>query len=183
MRQEKKYIVEELVNEIKGANPLVFTDYSRAKANNLAQLRIQLKTIHSKYRVVQNSLFQRALDNLGLWKFGNHFTGPLAVAYGGKDVIEVIKTLIKFVKDYPDAFVVKGGIVDSQFLELKGLEELAKLPPRGVLLARLVGQINAPLNRFAMVLRGNLQRFICVLDGITKKKPEIGKNGVKSIFP
>lgn len=170
MRQEKKYIVEELVNEIRGTNPLVFTDYSKVKANDLAHLRAQLKTIHSKYRVVQNSLFQRALDNIGLGRFGNQFTGPLAVTYGGRDVIEVIKTLIKFTKDYPDAFVVKGGIVDSQFLELKGLEELAKLPPKEVLLARLVGQINAPLNRFVMVLRGNLQRFICVLDGINRVK-------------
>lgn len=169
MREEKKSIVDELVGEIKGANPLVFTDYSRVKANGLNQLRSQLKSINSRYRVVQNSLFVRALGNVGFEKFIKQLTGPIAVAYGGKDVIEVVKTLIKFSKDNPGIFVLKGGIVDNQYFELKGLEELAKLPPKEVLLARLVGQMNAPISRFAVVLRGNLQKLVCVLNGITKK--------------
>lgn len=170
MRAEKKSIVEELVNELRGANPLVFTDYSRVKAIGLSQLRTQLKTISSRYMVVQNSLFQRALENVGLGKFAGQLTGPLAVAYGGKDVIEVIKTLIKFLKDNPNVFIIKGGIVDNQYFELKSLEELAKLPPKEVLMARLVGQMNAPVSRFVMVLAGNLQKLVYVLDGITKKK-------------
>lgn len=169
MRTEKKFIVDELAKEIRSVNPLVFTDYSRVKANDLTQLRAQLKTVGCRYRVVQNTLFRRAFEDVGLGKFVSQFTGPLAVAYGGKDVIEVIKALIKFAKDYPETLVVKSGIVDNQYFELSGLEELSKLPPKEVLLARLVGQMNAPLSRFAMVLRGSLQKFICVLDGISKK--------------
>lgn len=172
MRAEKKSIVEELVNELRGANPLVFTDYSRVKAIGLSQLRTQLKTINSRYRVVQNSLFQRALENVGFGKFVSQITGPLAVAYGGRDVVEVIKILMKFLKDNPDVFIIKGGIVDNQYFEIKSLEELAKLPPKETLLARLVGQMNAPISRFAMVLRGNLQKLICVLDAINKLKSQ-----------
>lgn len=172
MRAEKKFIVEELEKEIRNANPLVFTDYSRVKAINLTQLRAQLRGVNSNYRVVQNSLFLKALQNTGSGdKYAGYLTGPTAVAYGGKDVIEVIKALMKFVKDNPNALVIKGGIVDNQFFELKGLEVLAKLPSKEALLARLVGQLNAPLSRFAAVLRGNLQKLICVLDGISKKKP------------
>lgn len=163
MREEKKFIVEELAKEIGQANPLVFTDHSKVKANDLNKLRAQLKMAQSRYRVVQNSFFQRALQ------IDKQFAGPLSIAYGGRDVVEVIKTLVKFAKDNPDIFIIKGGLVDKQYFELKGLEELAKLPPKEVLLARLVGQMNAPLSRFAMALRGNLQRLVCVLDGIAKK--------------
>lgn len=170
MRAEKKFIVEELVNEIRGANPLVFTDYSRVNAIGLSHLRTQLKTINSRYKVVQNSLFQRALENVGLGNYSGQLTGPIAIAYGGKDVVEVIKTLIKFFKDNPNVFIIKGGIVDKQYFELKSLEEFAKLPPKEALLARLVGQMNAPISRYVMVLRGNLQKLVCVLDGILKKK-------------
>lgn len=171
MRDEKKIIVEEIAGEIKGANPLLFTDSSRVKAININQLRNQLRNINSKYRVVQNSLFIRALENTGTNEKCREFLkGPVAIAYGGKDVIEVIKVLIKFSKDFPDAFVVKGGIVDNQMLELKGLETLSKLPPKEVLLSRLVSQMNAPLSRFAMVLKGNLNKLVCVLGEIAKKK-------------
>lgn len=170
MREEKKFIVEELAKEIRSVNPLIFTDYSRIKANDLNQLRAQLKSIGCRYRVVQNTLFRRALEDVGLDKFVGQFTGPLAVAYGGKDPIEVVKVLIKFAKDYPDTLVIKSGIVDNQYFELSGLEEVAKLPPKEVLLARLVGQMNAPVSRFVMVLRGNLYKLVSVLDHITKKK-------------
>lgn len=167
MREEKKFIVEELVNEIQKANPLVFTDYNKVKANDLNLLRAQLKNVNSRYRIVQNSLFQRALKDIG---FDRQFSGPLAIAYGGRDVVEVVKVLIKFAKDNPGVFIIKGGFVDRQYFELNNLEELAKLPSKEVLLARLVGQMNAPLSRFAMVLRGNLQKLVYVLDGINKKK-------------
>lgn len=171
MQAEKKFIVEELANEIRAANPMVFTDSSRVKAINMNQLRTQLKGVNSKYRVVQNSLFERALESVGMKeKYAGQFTGPMAVAYGGKDVIEVIKTLVKFTKDYPEAFIIKGAIVDNQYLELKGLEALAKLPSKQVLIGRLVGQINAPLSRFVMVLNANLQKLVLVLDAVAKKK-------------
>lgn len=171
MREEKKFIVDELTKEIRSVNPLVFTNYSRVKANDLNQLRAQLKTVGSRYRVVQNTLFQKAFENVGLGKFVGQFTGPLAVAYGGRDVIGMIKVLIKFAEDYPDTLVIKSGIVDNQYFELNGLKELSKLPPKEMLLARLVGQMNAPLSRFAMALRGNLCKLVCVLDGISRKKP------------
>lgn len=170
MRDEKKYIVEEFANRIRTANPIVFTDYSRVKANDLNQLRANLKSLNSRYTVVQNSLFQKALNSVGLEKITSQLTGPIAVAYGGKDVVEVLKVLIKYVKGYPDIFIIKGGVVDKQYFEFSGLEKLSKLPSKEVLLARLVGQMNAPLFRFAMVLRGNLQKLVYVLDGIAKKK-------------
>jgi large subunit ribosomal protein L10 len=173
MRAEKKFIVDELINEIRSANPLIFTDYSKVRANDANRLRIQLKAVNSNYRVVQNTLFLKALESLGIReKYEPHISGPTAIAYGGKDVVEVIKALIKFTKDSQDMLVIKGGVVDNQYFETKGLEELSKLPAKEVLLARLVGQINVPLSRFAMVLNGSLQKLVCVMNAIAKKKEE-----------
>jgi len=169
MRTEKKFMVKELEDAIRGVNPLIFTDYSKGKAKNLTELRTQLRAVNSKYKVVQNTLFKRAVESVGLTSNYN-FQGPTAVALGGKDVVEVVKTLIKFVKDNPDTVIIKGGIVDRQYLELKGLEELSKLPSKDVLRAKIVSQLNSPIYGIANVLRANLQKVVCVLDGIAKKK-------------
>lgn len=170
MRAEKKYIVQELLGEIKDKNPLVFTDSSRCKAKDIAQLRSQLSGCKSNYRVVQNSLFKRAVDEAGFGDKVGEFKGPTAVAYGGNDAIEVIKILIKFAKDFPDNIKIKGGIVDDEYMELSGLELLSKLPSKNVLLGRLVGQLNAPISRYVMVLNGTLNKFVYALDAIAKKK-------------
>jgi len=172
MREEKKGIVQELVDEFEGANPLVFTDYTGVKAGAVADLRVQLSQMDSRYRVVQNRLFKRALDTVGLSEANDYIQGPVGVAYGGKDVVEVVKLLVKFVKDNPKTLIIKGGIVDQMSLDTESLGELAKLPPKEMLIARLVGQIGAPLSRMVMVLQGNIRNMVSVLDNICKKKAE-----------
>lgn len=170
MRAEKKDIVEQLKREIEGANPLVFTDYMGIKVNDLTQLRAQLTQAEAKYRVVKNRLFKRALGGVGLDKMPLQIEGPLAIAYGGRDIVEMVKLLVKFSKDHPDTMNIKGGIVDNAFLDLNGIEALAKLPPKEVLLGRIVAQIGAPISRLVMVLQGNIQKLVCALDAIIKKK-------------
>ena len=170
MRAEKKWIVEELKKEIEGANPLVFTDYMGIKVNDLTQLRSQLTQAEAKYKVVKNRLFKRALENIGLKEMPLEIKGPLAVAYGGRDIVEVVKLLVGFAKNYPNTINIKGGIVDNAFLDLNGIQTLAKLPPKKVLLGKLIAQINAPINRMVMVLQGNIQKLVCALSEIAKKK-------------
>ena len=170
MRTEKKGIVEELKREIDGANPLVFTGYIGIKASQLTQLRSRLTQIEAKYEVVKNRLFKRALEGVSLEEVPFQIKGPLAIAYGGRDVVEVVKVLVGFAKDYPNTINIKGGIVDNAFLDFSGIEALAKLLPKEVLLGKLVAQIGAPISRLVMVLQGNMQKLVCVLDGIIKKK-------------
>lgn len=176
MKTEKKGIVEELVSEVKGVNPLVFTDYKGIKANNLAQLRRQLTAIDGKFRVVKNRLFKRALDDIGLKELPFQIKGFLAVAYGGRDTVSVIKLLTEFVKNNPDTIKIKGGFIDNVILPTNRIEEIAKLPSREELLGRLIAQIGAPISRLAMVLKGNLQALVCVLDGVAKKKMPEGSS-------
>lgn len=170
MRTEKKWIVEELKKEIERANPLVFTNYKGIKANDLTQLRSQLIQAEAKYKVVKNRLFKRALENVGLEKIPFKIEGPLAVAYGGRDILEVVKLLVGFAKDYPDTINIKGGVVDNAFLDLSEIETLAKLPPKEILLGKLIAQIGAPISRMVMVLQGNIQKLVCALSEIAKKK-------------
>lgn len=172
MRVEKKYIVEELLDKTRDANPLVFTDYSKVKAQKINELRMQLRSVDSRLQVVQNRLFQRVLDETGLGNKVSKLKGPVAVAYGGKDVVEVVKILLKFLKDNPKTIDVKSGFVDGQYLELDKLEELSKLPSKDVLLAKLVGQVAAPLSRMVMVLQGNLRKLVCVLEAVKDKKSD-----------
>lgn len=170
MRAEKKGIVEELKSEIEGTNPLVFTDYKGIKVKDLTQLRFKLTQVEAKYKVVKNRLFKRALEDVDIKELPFQIEGPLAIAYGGKDVVEVVKALVQFAKDYPDNINIKGGIVDNAFLDLSGIETLAKLPPKEMLLGKIVAQIGAPISRMVMVLQGNIRKLVCALDGVIKKK-------------
>lgn len=170
MRAEKKDMVKELVAEIKNANPLVFTKYAGIKVNNMTELRSRLTQVNAKYRIIQNRLFKKAMEDIGITNVPLEIKGPFAVAYGGKDVVEVVRTLINYTKDNPDIIVIKGGLIDNNYLDSSNIEVLSKLPSKEVLIGRLVSQIGAPLTRFAMVMQGSIQKLLCALDGIAKKK-------------
>ena len=170
MRAEKKNIVKEFSDAVRGKNPMIFANYANSRANDLTQLRMQLRMVDSNLRVVKNRLFQRVVKDSDAGDSIGTLKGPTAVAYGGRDVAEVVKVLIRFVKQNPHKLIVRDGLVDGQYLEIESLEKLAKLPSRNQLLARLVGQINAPISRWAMVLNGNLQKLVCVLNAIKDKQ-------------
>lgn len=170
MREEKKGIVNEIVNEIKDVNPLLFTDYMGIKANDFTQLRSKLMQSEAKYKVVKNRLLKRALADVGVNDMPLDLKGPLGIAYGGNDIILVVKTLVEFAKDYPDTINVKGGFVDNAFLDLNKIEALAKLPSKEVLIAKLVSQIGSPLTKMVIVLQANIQKLACALNEIKNKK-------------
>ena len=170
MRPEKKSVVKEFVKEFNGANPVVFTSYSGIKVNDISQFRMRLGEIDAKYRVVQNRILGHALDSMDMKDTASYIKGPTGVVYGGDDVVEVIKLVVKFAKDSKDSFVVKGGIVDNNVYDVDSIEKLSKLPSRQELIAKLVGQIGAPLSGLVIVLQANIRKLVVALGEINKKK-------------
>lgn len=171
MRPEKKYILQEFETELKDANPIVLTGFRGLEVNSVNRLRENLRQVEAMYKVVKKRIFLKALNNMGYTGIKpESIEGPLAVAYGGKDIVEVIKVIVNFAKDNPNSFQVKCGIVDKNILDGKGLDTLSKLPSRTVLIVQVVSGMAAPLTNFLFGLQNIIQKLVLVLDGIAKKK-------------
>jgi len=170
MRIEKKGIIDKLEMDIKGTDTLLFTDYTGIKAIDLTHLRLEVNKAKAKYKVIKNRLFKRALIKAGLKDAPVQIKGPLAIAYGGNDAVQVVKILAGFVKDHPNTINIKAGFVEGAFLKGDEIVALANLPSKGALLGQLVSQIASPLSRLIMVIQGPIQKLAYALSEIGKKK-------------
>jgi large subunit ribosomal protein L10 len=125
-----------------------------------------------KYLVVKNTLALRAVEGGALKALEGHFSGPTAVVYGD-DPVALAKVLHDFIKDVP-AYEFKVGLVDGQIVAGAQIKELATLPSREELIAKLLFLLQSPITRFVRVLAAVPQQFVGVLDQIRVQKEKQG---------
>ena len=135
------------------------------------ELRAKIREQGAKYEVVKNTLALRAIEGKGLDHFKDQFTGPTAVAYTDDDVVGLAKALNDFRKESP-VLEFKGGLVDGQPVDPNELENIANLPSREELLAKLLFLLQSPITRLARTLAAIPRDFVVVLDQIAQKKGE-----------
>jgi large subunit ribosomal protein L10 len=170
-REEKKTAIAEL-REALGDNRNAFVlGFSGITVPDVTELRRQVKESRSSYRVIKNTLALRAVEGGALEVLREHFTGPTAVAYNADAPIALAKLLSNFAKTNP-ALVFKAGIVEGRPVSAAEIVELAELPTREQLLARLVFLLQSPVRRLAMVLNGPARNFVSVLSQIAEQKSQ-----------
>lgn len=165
---EKKHVVEEFEKQARECKGLMVTTFKGLKTVELTELRQKLRPFKSEYRVVKNSLTRLALKNAGLSALADALEGPSAVVIERGDVINAIKAVFDFAKTHENV-KVKGGYFDGRVLTAVELKEIASLPPREVLLAKLLGTLQAPLVNLVNVLQAPIRELINVLDAVAKK--------------
>jgi large subunit ribosomal protein L10 len=172
-RQTRVEEVERLKARLRQAKSMILTDYRGLTVAQITELRRALRESAAEYRVVKNSLTQRAARELGIPGLDQYLEGPTAVAFASGDLVATAKTLTAFSKRAP-VLQVKAGLVDGQVLPREEVLAIAELPPREVLLARLMGFMVAPLQGLGAVLAGSLRGFVVGLDQVRQKKEESG---------
>ena len=153
MRAEKKLIVEELSKQV-GASPfLLVTDYTKMTVSEFAGLRKKLRAVHAEYHVVKNTMLRHAAKEAGLGEFNGALAGMTAVVIGeGKaDISTAAKILKEFTKDTTKG-KVKLGVMGKQRLKAAEVDAVAELPSLDVLRAGLIGMLQTPATRIAVVL-------------------------------
>ena len=153
MRAEKKQIVDELSKQV-GASPFVLiTDYAKMTVTEFAQLRKKLRAAHAECHVVKNSMLRHAAKEAGLGEFDSVLAGMTAVVIGSPkaDVSAAAKILKQFTKE-TEKGKVKLGVMGQQVLQPADVEAVAELPSLDVLRAQLIGLIQTPAVRIAVVL-------------------------------
>jgi len=168
-RKQKKELVENIAQKIGESLSIVICDYKGLKVSEIRELRRQLKSQGANFKVIKKNLLQLALKRAEKELQVKNLEGQIALIYGGQDEIFLPKTAYQFSLKHEQLKILKG-LFGGDDLAAEELVELAKLPGREELLARLVGSIGAPINGFVRVLKGNLRGLVCVLNSIKEAK-------------
>src|SRR5580698_1353092 len=165
-RQKMASSVKTGVSEKSSTFVVSYRGISSAKMNTL---RKDLKRKKAEVLVSKTSVARIALKEAKQENLAGSIEGQTALILSNADASEVSKVLVNFAKNY-EGFLVRGGVLDGAFLTEAEVKTLSDLPSREVLLAKLLGTLNAPLTRFAGALNGKTRDLISIL----KQKSEKG---------
>ncbi len=167
--EEKKQQVKELKEKIDSATLLVVSGYCGFTVKEITTLRKSLRAEESEYSIIKNSLLERAVEGTDFAGLKEHFSGPTALLLGYKDPVAPLKTLVKFVKEVEKG-EIKAGVVEKSLVQKEQILEIAKLPSREVLLAKVIGGLQSPLYGLVNVLQGSIRNLVYALNAISEKK-------------
>lgn len=167
--QEKVEVVKELTEKIKAAKAIVLADYRGLTVEQDTELRNALRKAGVEYKVVKNTLTRFAAKENGLDGLDSFLNGPTAMAVSTSDLIAPAKVLAEYAKKY-EKLELKVGVVEGKIIDVNGIKALAELPPREVLISRVLAGFNAPITGFVNVLNGNLRGLVCALNAIAEQK-------------
>ena len=170
-REGKEQIVSHLSEKLREAALVVVTDYRGLTVEKITQLRSELRSVSSDYRVAKNTLLKRASQGTDLEKLHDYFTGPTAVLLSPDDPVAPVKVLVKYVKDYPE-LSIKAGFLQGTLLSADDTQALSTLPGRQELLGKLLSLLVSPQVRLLNVLSGVPQKLVRVLRAIEQSKAE-----------
>ncbi|MDF2684972.1 MAG: ribosomal protein [Clostridia bacterium] len=167
--QEKKQIVDELIAKLKKSSAGVLVDYKGINVKDDTALRKELRKNNVEYMVVKNTLTRFALKEIGYGDIESVLNGTTALAISESDLVAPAKVLCKYAKDH-EKFKIKAGFAEGKTMNVQEVQFLAELPPKEVLIAKVLYGFNAPLTGFVNVLNGNLRGLAVALKAIADKK-------------
>lgn len=150
--EQKKAIVAELTEQLKGSVAGVVVDYKGITVADDTKLRKDLREAGVKYSVVKNTLLGLAAKNAGLDDLSSVLEGTTAIAFSEEDHTAAARILSKFADTHKN-FSVKSGFLEGKVVDAATIDSLAKLPTREVLLATVCNAFNAPIASFARAIQ------------------------------
>ncbi len=148
----KQPIVDEISAMIEDAKTLVLVDYRGITVDQDTKLRRDLREADVQYKVYKNTLIKRAIKGTEFEPVSDFLNGPTAIAVCKTDATAAARVLFKDAKDFQD-LEVKCGIVEGTYYDAAGMEQIASIPSREVLLSRLLGSMQSPIANFARVIK------------------------------
>ncbi|WP_235736334.1 50S ribosomal protein L10 [Nocardioides alcanivorans] len=183
-RPDKAAAVAEVVESFNASAGAVLTEYRGLTVGELQQLRRSLGE-NANYAVVKNTLAKIAAKEAGIDGFDELLVGPTAIAFISGDVVEAAKGLRDFAKANP-ALVIKGGVLDGNFLDASEVAKLADLESREVLLGKLAGAMLASLSQAVYLLNAPISqaaRLAGALEAKAQQDPSILAGGAGAPAP
>lgn len=166
---EKKQIVADLAEKLKSSCAGVLVDYKGINVADDTKLRREMREAGVDYEVVKNRLLSLAAEAANLEDMKPVLENTTALAVCKDDYVAAARILCKFAETHKD-FTIKLGFVDGAVIDANQVNDLAKLPSREVLVAKVLGSMNAPISGFVGVLNANLRGLVVALNAIAEKQ-------------
>jgi len=162
--------VEELSGQLKGVGNVIVGTFAKLTVAQDFELRKSVRGAGGKYRVVKNTLVERASQGTALEPVLKGLTGVTSIAYTTGDPVALAKALQKYAKDNPE-FKFKAGVVEGRAIQVKDIEALATMPSREEVLSKLLFLINAPAQRLVTAINAVGRDLAVVINqGVQEKK-------------
>jgi large subunit ribosomal protein L10 len=169
-RAKKVAAVEKLGGELKNASSMIVATYSKLTVTQDFELRKALRPTGAKYRVVKNTLAERAGKGTKVEKALTNLQGVTSIAYTEGDPVALAKALAKYAKENPE-FSFKAGLVEGRVITVKEIESLATMPSKEELYSKLLFLLNAPSQRLVTTMNAVGRNLAVVVgQGVEQKK-------------
>jgi len=172
-KQRKAEYVAQYVEQLKQSQGIILADYRGLSVSDMSDIRHAMRPIGGRLQVVKNRLLALALKEVGMSLPEEWLTGPTAVGFCHDEVSPVAKALTDAAKNLR-TLRIKGGLVGTSAIAAEQVRTIADLPPREVLLAQVLGTINAPARRAAGVVASGIRQVLNVLQAYVDKLQESG---------
>ena len=147
----KKAVVAEIKEKLVAAKSVILIDYRGLTVAEVTELRNQCRKAGVEYAVLKNTMVNLAAKEAGIEGLEGFLKGPTAVAFGMEDAVAPAKVLTEFIKKTKKT-EVKCGLLDGQILDAAGVEALAAIPSREVLIAKIMGSMMSAVSKFVYVV-------------------------------
>ncbi len=166
-REKKEKIVQDIRKKVSERTVIYFINYKGLEARDVEEMRAELKKNDANIMVVKKTLAKIAFEKEGIDFDPENLEGELAFIFGFGDIISPAKIVDDFAKRF--SMKILGALLDEDILKPSKVEQLAGLPSKDQLRAKLVATVAAPLTGFVGVLEGNIRGLVNVLDKVSKK--------------
>lgn len=169
-QQLKQQIVEEIKEKIQKSKSIVLAEFKGMTVLEDTKLRNDFRENDIEYKVYKNTMIKRAFNELNFTEFDESLKGTTAVAFSYKDEVAPAKIVCDNAKDLKNKISAKCGLVSGQYMDNEQIKQLAALPSKEILLAKMLGSLNAPVTNLAGVLSATLRGLVIALKAVQEKK-------------
>ena len=166
----KRQAIAELAELIRSSSAMAVADYRGLKVSEIQSVRRSLRASGVQLHVAKNRLLKIAADEAGRPELKPMLAGPTALATISGDEVALAKALLEAFRPFSKVVSLRGGLLGSVAIDAAGLQRLATVPSRDVLLGKLAGGMVAPIAGMAGVLAANLRNLVGVLSAVADQK-------------